>query len=158
MEHQVSQERKLPSTGVWFNPFQAMENWFEDMENRWLEPRFPSSTRALEGPSMRAARVDVIDRKDEICVRAELPGVKKDDLHISIQNDLLKIEAKFCKEEVEEEGNYYRRELSRGGYHRTIALPCPVVANNIKATFDNGVMELIAPKLPGHEATEIKIR
>lgn len=158
MEHQVSQERKMPSTGIWFNPFLAMENWFEDMENRWFEPRLPSGARAIEGPSMRAARVDVIDRKNEICVRAELPGVKKDDLHISIQNDLLKIETGFCKEDVEEEGNYYRRELSRGGYHRTLALPSPVVASDIKATFENGVMELVAPKLPGYEATQIKIR
>jgi HSP20 family protein len=158
MEHQMSKERKFPAASVWFNPLQAMENWFEDVENRWLEPRFLPSSRGLEGPMMRAPRVDVIDRKDEICVRAELPGIEKDDLNISIQDDLLKIDARFCKEKTEEDASYYRRELSTGGFHRTLILPSPVVAHEIKATFENGVMELVAPKLPGHEATQIKIR
>jgi len=118
-------QHAVPTT--FYNPFSEMEHWFGNaFPARWMH-RFHS-----EWPSMndfntvfegRVPTVDVIDRDSEIYLRAEMPGVDKKDLDISVTEDSVSIKGTTKHEETEEKGEYYRRETSSGSFSRT---HCPV--------------------------------
>jgi len=153
-------ELETTSGGRSMSPFEEMDRLFEEMMPRrwmrrmgWERPGFPELARGLMGyPS-----VDVIDRDNEVLVRAELPGVKKDDIEISATEDSVTIEGKVEHEDKEEKGNYYRSELTRGTFSRTVALPGVVDSDNTKAKFDNGVLEIHMPKVEGSKRRTVKV-
>lgn len=130
--------------------FDRMERLFESLMPRsWLRPRreWPSwqeLTAPFEG---RPPRVDVIDHDQEIIVRAELPGVAKEDLDVSVTNNRLTIKGTTHREEKEEKGDYHRAEISRGAFSRTLTLAADVEGDKAKATFKDGILELTLPKV-----------
>lgn len=101
--------------------------------------------------------MDVVERDDEIVVHAELPGVDRDDLEVTLADDVLTIRASTAKEKTEEKGEYHRREIVRGAFSRTIRLPADVDGEHAKSTFKNGVLEVKAPKLKKSKRRVIKI-
>ena len=133
-------------------PWEDMDRWFDEFGRRgwlhpvsWEWPRFMEGMAPFEG---RMPKVDLIDRETEIVVRAELPGVSKDDLEITLAEGTVTIEAHTTAEKKEEEeGKYYRREMSRGEFRRTVGLPAEVDEAKAKATFTDGILELTLPKL-----------
>jgi HSP20 family protein len=143
-------------------PFEEMERLFEGFfPPRWMRGwhgGWPSWS-ALEAPPFegRTPRVDVIDRDEEIVVRAELPGMKKDDLDVSLAEDMLTIKAASKEESEEEEGGYHRREISRGEFTRSIRLPANVDAEKVKAKFADGILELNLPKVAPSTRHSIKV-
>jgi HSP20 family protein len=96
---------------------------------------------------MRTPRVDVIDRDNDIVVKAEIPGVKKEDLDVSMTDTTVTIKGSTSHEEKHEKGNYYRCEISRGAFSRTVALPSNVDTDKAKAVFNDGILELTIPKV-----------
>lgn len=102
-------------------------------------------------------RVDVIDREEDVLVRAELPGVQKKDLNVSVSDGAVTIKAMAEREQKEEEGEYYRRELSRGAFSRTIALPAEVDAAKAKASFKDGILDLTLPKAERAKPRQVTI-
>ncbi len=137
-----------------------MERMFDEFGPRgWLRHwrhDFPSWERLMpfEG---RTPRVDVIDRDEEVVIHAELPGVNKEDLDVSLTDDKVTIKGTSVHEETEEKGDYYRREMSRGEFVRTVLLPCEVDDSKAKATFKDGVMELVLPKVEPTKRRRIKV-
>jgi HSP20 family protein len=105
----------------------------------------------------RTLVVDVIDRDDEVVVRAEAPGVEKKDLEVSLTENSVTIQGKTSHEEREEKGNYFRCEISRGAFSRTVALPAEVEVEKAKATFKDGLLELIMPKVEKSKRRTIKL-
>ena len=101
--------------------------------------------------------VDILDREEDFLIKAELPGVEKKDIKISIVNNMLTLEASMDKEEKEEKGEYYRREICSGMFRRTIDLPEPVKEEEAKATFKNGILELVVPKVAKAKRTTVKV-
>lgn len=101
--------------------------------------------------------VDILNRENDILIKAELPGVDKKDINISIANNAVTLEASMSKEEKEEKAEYYRREICRGSYRRVIELPEAVKENEAKATFQNGVLELTIPKQEKTKRSTIKV-
>ena len=95
---------------------------------------------------MMRPRVDVIDREDELVVRAETPGIDKDDLEVSVSEGSVTIKGATRREEKEEKGEYHRCEIMRGTFSRSVALPAEVDADAAQATFKDGVLELTPPK------------
>lgn len=92
--------------------------------------------------------VDLYETDDEVVVKASLPGVSGEDVQISVTGETLTIKGE-TKEEHEETGkDFYRRERRVGSFHRTLSLPASVVADNAKAEFEDGVLELHLPKVP----------
>jgi HSP20 family protein len=91
-------------------------------------------------------KVDVIDRDEEVVVRAEVPGVEKDDLEVSVSDNTVTIKGETKHEQKEEKGNYFRSEISRGSFTRTVTLPGVVDTDKAKASFKDGVLELTMPK------------
>lgn len=98
---------------------------------------------AFEG---KTPRVNVIDRDDEVVVHAELPGVDKDNLDVTVDDGSLTIRATSRQEQKEEKGDFHRREISTGSFSRTIVLPQGADSSKAKANFKDGLLELTMPK------------
>lgn len=90
--------------------------------------------------------VDVSETEAGFEVRAELPGVAKDDLHVSIKDNLLTLSGEKRQEKVDDTHNYRRVERRYGSFQRRFALPQEVATDNIKAEFSDGILTLSLPK------------
>jgi len=119
----------------------GIDRLFDDFFNdTWARP-FGLLAGQEFGPG-----VDVIDRDDEVIVRAALAGYRKEDIEISLSGDALTLSASTSHEEKEEKGNYFRSEIVRGGFTRTLTLPAEVDEANAQATMKDGMLELRLPK------------
>jgi HSP20 family protein len=118
---------------------------------RWEWPAWP------ELPHVRMPRVDVVDRGTEVVVRAEVPGVDKKDLDVTVTEDAVTIKGATRHEEKEQKGDYYRREISAASFARTVPLPADVDGTQAKAEFKDGVLELVIPKHPAPTRHSIKV-
>ena len=118
---------------------------FDSLFNlRW--PRFPAVAELPGFGGAQPMNVDVLDRETDVCVRAELPGYRKEDIDVSLQNNTVTIKAALSKDTRSEEGDYHRREIVRGSVTRTVSLPAEVEADQAKAELRDGVLEVILPK------------
>jgi HSP20 family protein len=130
-----------------------MDRLFEDFfapvarRRRWLKPEV-----AVVVPN-----IEMYDRKNEIVLKAELPGVNKEDIDLTITKDSLTLKGEAKKEEEVKEEDYYACERSYGSFTRTIALPVEVDSEKAKASFKNGVLEIVLPKREEAKPKEIKI-
>src|SRR5580698_5296993 len=84
--------------------------------------------------------VDVYEDKDNLLVKAELPGLKKEDIQISLDNGNLTLSGERKQEEKQQDADVYRSERWVGRFHRSVSLPCRVDAEKIKATYSEGVL------------------
>lgn len=155
------QDVKQAGPGHIMNPLDEMESMFERLfPHGWTRPFDFGHPFWKELPApfshRLAPRVDVINREREIMVRAQLPGVEKKDLDVSISDNTLTIRGHTSHEEQEEKGDYYRRECSSGSFTRTFVLPNEVDGDKAKATFENGILELTIPK--SRESKQHKIQ
>ena len=137
----------------------SMEEFFEDFPpRRWMETFEPFGWKWPMGVDYeRAFRLDVVDRDKELVVRAELPGVEKDDVEVTISGDRLMIEAEREFEEVDEKEEFYRHELGYGKLTRTVALPEEVDAENIHAELKDGLLTITLPKIHAAERHTVKV-
>ncbi len=101
--------------------------------------------------------VEVRDKKQEYDIRAELPGVKKEDLDIDLNNNYLTIRAVKSAEKTEEEKSYSKSEFSYGEFSRTVYLPQEVDTEKIEAKMDNGVLKIVIPKITDTKESVKKI-
>jgi HSP20 family protein len=143
------------------SPFEDMERFFDDYFSRgWLRPlhvarpSWGSLPMPFEG---RMPRVDVVDRENEIIVKAEVPGVNKEDLDISVTENTVSIKGSTSHEEKEEKGDYYRCEISSGSFSRVVPLPANVDAEKASSKFKDGVLELTLPKLQKAKRHTVKV-
>jgi HSP20 family protein len=157
---QGSQVQKAPPASE-VSAYDDMERMFNSFFGRgWMRPwrwEWPALGEAGRTLESRIPRVDVIDRDGEIAVKAELPGVEKKDLDVSLTEDTVTIRGSTRHEEKEEKGDYYRSEISRGEFSRTVALPAAVDTSKAKASFKDGVLELLIPKLEARKRHAINI-
>lgn len=135
--------------------FGDIDRMFEDFFGRrmlrpFVERSFPELAAAM--PS-----VDVIDRDNEVVVRAAVPGYKKEEIEISVSNSTLTIKGETKTEEKEEKGDYYRSEISQGSFARVIALPSEVDEEKAQASMQDGILELTLPKLEKAKRRTISI-
>ncbi len=142
-------------------PFEEMERLFEGFMPtdwsrpvKWEWPRMARTRMPFEG---KLPSIDVVDRETEILVRAELPGVDKKDLDITVSDDSVTIKGSTKQESKEEKGDYYRCEISQGSFARTIALPCAVSSEKGQASFKDGMLELVLPKTAPSKRRSIKV-
>ena len=139
--------RKTPAAHA-LSPFEEMDQLFNHFMRRgWMRPwrfEWPNMSETPL-PGMKLPKIDVIDREAEVLVKAELPGVDKKDVDISVGEDSLTIRGETRHEEKEEKGDYYRSEITRGSFSRTVALPATVDAAGAKAAMDNGCLLYTSP-------------
>ncbi len=137
----------------------SMEEFFEDFPpRRWMETFEPFDFMWPTGIDMeRSFRVDMLDRDKELVVRAELPGVEKDDVEVTISGDRLMIEATREFEEEEKKESFYRHELGYGELMRTIALPVDVDVEHVEAELKDGILNVTLPKVEAAERHTVKV-
>ena len=101
--------------------------------------------------------VDVTEDKDSVVVKAEMPGLNKDDVKISVQDSILTLKGEKKQEKEEKETDYHRIERSYGSFCRSFQLPTTVKADKIKANYKDGVLSIILPKTEEVKPKEIPI-
>lgn len=146
-------------------PSAEMEKNFRDLERRLEEAfsdgwRFPSRWEAPDWSrfsklKFMTPRVDIVDRDDDILVRADVPGVKKENLNVTLTDNTITIKGKTSEEKKVEKGDYFRSETMKGSFSRTMYLPSDVDGNRAESTFKDGMLEVIVPKLD--KAKRIKV-
>jgi len=99
------------------------------------------------GWSAFSPQVDIVDNEKEVKISVELPGLDEKDIEVSLSRDTLTISGEKRQEKEDKGKNYYRMERSYGSFRRTVALPCEVNAEQVEATFKNGVLTIILPKI-----------
>jgi HSP20 family protein len=102
--------------------------------------------------------VDLYEDKNDIVVKAELPGIEKDNVEVNLTDHTLTIKGEKKKEEEVKEENYYRTERSYGSFVRTVEIPKDVHADKVRANFKNGILEVRLPKTEEAKAKEIKVK
>jgi len=133
--------------------FGGIDSLFDD----FFSPRFPRLFGSLNGGSAFVPSVEVIDRDDEVVVRAEVPGFKKDEIEVSLSGDMLMLSGKTSSGEKQEKTSYYYSEIRRGAFTRTLQLPAEVDDSKATASMKDGVLELILPKLEGSKRRTITV-
>lgn len=116
--------------------------------------QFFAPVKGSDKESFFTPRIDVKEKEDHYEVSAELPGVKKEDIHITLNNGILSIEAESKQEDKEEkDGKIIRQERRYGKFVRSFSVGSGVKDSDIKAGFDNGILTLQAPKRDNGEST-----
>jgi HSP20 family protein len=132
-----------------WGPFRELEDWERRFEGMFGHPLRPMWWRAGEEGWMPA--VDMFEKDDKFVVKADLPGMKEDDIDVSIVGDTLTIKGEKKTETEVKEENYYRSERAYGSFLRSIPIPSGVDSSKIEANYENGVLEVTMLK-----AAEIK--
>jgi HSP20 family protein len=137
-------------------PFRDLEKWFEDI--------FPRPFAPFSFPRFRVAAeeimpdVDIFQTDKDVVLKAELPGMKKEDIEVTLAADTITISGKKKKEDEVKKKDYHKYERSYGSFCRTFTLPAEVKADKVKSTFKDGVLEVIMPKSEEAKSKEVKIK
>ncbi len=150
-------------------PATDIERSFTEMErafDRFFRRGWPSLWRwggmpTWDLPELEASRspnLDVIDRDNEILVRAEIPGIEKKDLNISLTGNLLTIKGQFTSDVKDEKGDYHRHEISSFSFSRSVALPGEVDTAKTTASLKSGILEITLPKAESSKRRTITVQ
>jgi HSP20 family protein len=101
--------------------------------------------------------LDIAENENEFIVKASMPGVRPEDVQITIQGDTLSIRGEIKGEEEKKGTNYHLRERRYGQFFRTVSLSTPIAADKAQANFENGVLTLVLPKAEEARPKQIKI-
>jgi HSP20 family protein len=152
------------TTMMRWDPFQDLRSAQDEMTQMspmlahalGLHARQQGNDRAMT--TAWAPALDISERKDAYLVTVELPGVEPDDFQITMEDGLLTIqgERQFTQESSEQQ--FHRVERRYGAFRRAITLPAQVQADQIEASFDNGVLEIVVPKAEEAKPKRIQVR
>jgi HSP20 family protein len=132
-----------------------IERHFEDLFSQSFQPiwrRMP----VKDGEWMPA--IDIFEKNDKFIVKAELPGMKQEDIDVSLNGNYLIVKGKKSTESEVKEQDYYRSERSYGSFYRSIPLPSTVDEKKIEANYEDGVLEISIPKTAEVKQNKIKVR
>lgn len=141
-----------PTTRRW-DPFAQFETLQDEMQRIWGQT-WPLVPRPLSGPlrwlslapGAWVPTMDIFEQGGSLVVKAELPGVKKEDIEVKLEHGDLVIRGARREEREVKEEEYYRLERSRGSFYRRIPLPFDVQSEQITADFTNGLLEVHVPR------------
>src|SRR5262245_14769030 len=134
------------------NMERMLDEPFRPFSRSWMNYWRPQPFR-LDAPA-----IDIYEDKSSLVVKAEIPGLLKDEIDVSVNGNMLTIKGEKRKEEEVKEKNYYRSERSFGSFVRTLELPTDVHGDKVKATFKDGILEVRLPKTEEAEKKEIKVK
>lgn len=131
------------------SPFEEMERYFDRFSKHPLSLMTRPSWSGFDFPRMEemSPSVDIFEEKGKVIIKAEVPGINKDDLDVSITENTVTISGEKKQEEKVERKDYHREERRYGSFCRRFRLPADVDADKAEASFKNGVLELCLPKM-----------
>lgn len=145
---QVKSNETKESTAI-RHPILEMEKAFDRFFGKswgWPATWHLHDLPAIEIEGTRLPKVDLIDRQNEVLLRAELPGLDKKDVEVSLNDNILMVRGQTKTEKKEEEGEYHRHEIQSASFARSITVPSNIDASKIAATLKDGVLEVTLPK------------
>ena len=145
-----------PQSGRSLSAIDPMLDLHREM-NRFFDEMFRGGSLADVRAGMQVPRVDLHEKNGELCVTAELPGVAKEDLDLQLNGDMLTISGEKKDEHEQEQRNYYMSERSYGRFQRTIQLPCSPRPDQVKASFENGILNVRMPRGDGQSSHRIQL-
>lgn len=163
-QKQDEQGLTRPDASILSSPFSAMRRLSDEMERlfegAWFpEARWPRLWHSPDVGESWSPKVDMFERGKQLVVRADLPGLTKDDVKVEVADSELLIAGERKTEKEEKREGYYRKECAHGSFSRSIRLPEGVEADAVKASFKNGVLEVTmpAPKHPEKHGRRVAI-
>ena len=142
----------LTALGPFYRPMSLLDEIEELTREMW------GSWRPGAFANTFVPRTEMYEEKGELVIKTELPGIKKEDLDVTLEGDTLTIKAEKKEEEAAEESTYHTRERYYGHYFRSTTLPFHVDSDRISATFKDGVLELRLPKAEEVDAKRIEVK
>jgi HSP20 family protein len=139
-------------------PFRELERMRREMDHLWDSFFEERPTRKIEQLGEWGPSLDLSETKNDLIVKAEVPGMDPKDIAISLSNDVLTIRGEKKQEKEEKEENYHFIERSYGSFSRSIRLPREVQGDKINAFYKNGVLRVTLPKSEEAKKKEIKIK
>ena len=133
------------------------DEYFDEPFKRFIHERFPRFEN-LTRFGLIAPSLDMYEKDDEIVVKAELPGIEKDKINISVSEGVLTLKGEVKKEKEVKEEDYFYSERSFGSFARSISLPTKVQEKKVDAKYTDGILEIRLPKAPEAKAKEVKVK
>ncbi len=130
-------------TLIKFEPLREFET-IHDRIQRYFDD---FTSHGLNFSDSFSPRIDISEEKNQIKVTAEIPGVKKENIKMTLQDNILTIEGEKKKESEQKEENWYRSERIFGSFKRSFTLPAEVDSENVDAKFENGILSVVMKKL-----------
>jgi HSP20 family protein len=146
------------------SPFGLMRRVMEDLDGLFegfggLTPRIDRFTRSGErGAGAWVPAVDVVERDGQLVIRADVPGMNKDQIRVEVEDGQLVISGERKEDHDERQGGVYRSERSYGSFYRAVQLPEGVNLEQAKASFSNGVLEITMPAPQRPRARRVEIQ
>jgi len=144
-----------PEVSTW-TPFNRLASLRDEM-NRLFDINVPGFERDAGLFSGWSPSLDVTQDKDNLFVRVELPGMKKEDIDISLHEGTLTISGERKHEEEKTEGETFRSERYFGKFHRSVTLPAPVGPGKVKASYKDGLLSITLPKAEEAKPRQIDV-
>jgi HSP20 family protein len=142
----------------WWDAFGDLDNFHTEINRffnlplaKWVD----TEAGLLEGAWSPA--IDIYDSKDNLLVKADVPGMKKDEIEVSVHGDTLLIKGEKKQEKEEKGKDFVRMERFYGSFNRAIRLPSSVVADKVQANYKDGTLELTLPKKEEAKPKQLKI-
>jgi len=149
------QERSMarPRAFEFGSPFAALQRFADEVDRMFDEFGMSRALSSSPGASQRSMAfwtpaIDVVQKDDQLVIKADIPGMKKDDLSIEVTDNALTIQGERKSDREEERGGVYRSERSYGSFCRVIPLPEGAITEQAKASFNDGVLEITLPVPP----------
>lgn len=146
---------------VRWDPMREAMSLFNEFDRVFEMPRTPwevARRAADETPKFWSVAVDVVEAEGHYTVQASLPGVKVEDLDITLEDNVLTIQGEVKSDDSLTEGNYHVRERRYGNFSRTLRFPVDVNAEAIEAGMDNGVLTITVPKAEAVKPKKIAVK
>ena len=140
-----------------WDPFQDLQALREDM-NRAFGRWFGREGEEERSGVRWAPALDVAETKDAYRIDVEVPGLKPEDIEVTVDQGMLTIQGERRSEEESRDRQYHRIERRYGAFRRSITLPSGVDASRVEATYDNGVLRLTVPKTEAAQPKRIEVR
>jgi len=141
-------------TLVRFDPFRDLSTLQNRMNRLFNDPLSQNTGDDSHG---WAPTVDIFERGDDLVLRAEVPGVRKEALDLSVEGNVLTLRGNRVREEKIAEQSYHRTERSYGSFTRSFTLPSTVDATNIAASYKDGVLDVVLPKADTAKPKKIEV-
>ena len=156
--------KKAEAPTLW-RPFMDLDRWERDAQrmmdqffDRPFMPWWPERRLRTEPTEINATNVDVYVEKDDIVIKAELPGMEKGDIQVNLSNHTLTLTGEKKREEKTKDEDYFCSERAFGSFSRALELPGDVQGEKVKASFKNGVLEIRLPVAEAAKARTIKVK
>lgn len=137
-----------PTTGSTTNPMSQFRSWTEQMERFFNSFGLGAPGNRMGDWNMWSPQIETLQRGDQFIVRADLPGLNREDVNVEVTDDAVIIRGERRDEFQDEREGYFRSERSYGSFYRAVPIPAGAITEDVNASFKDGVLEITMPAPP----------